>query len=107
MKINTPKCSAAQLRKREAEMLEELCDRHSYFFSIKVPKNEQSTTIVQRRGGGKYTLRLAVVAKVIVPVASKLGAQIIAHRARLAREAKERKGRPKMRALHKIGPGPK
>lgn len=81
MKINTPKRTRAQLRKREADMLSELSLYHGYCFDVKLPKNQQSTMMFQR-SGAKRTLSMAVVAKIIVPISSKLGTQIVAWRAK-------------------------
>ena len=82
MKINTPKMTSAQKRKREATLLEELCSGHGYAFADTLGKNDRTGIIMSRVGGpgGKMLIKAAFYLKLIVPVDGALGKLIAKQR---------------------------
>ena len=75
MKINMPKRSPAQLRKRESQLLEELCTYHGYRFADSLRSSERST-MVMVGNGKKAKLELGFCLKFVVPANGALGQQI-------------------------------
>jgi hypothetical protein len=104
VKINMPKRTPAQLRKREGTLVEELCAYHGYMFADTLPDRDKSTMMMSRVGK-KTRVEMALAFKIMVPIRSALGRQIAARRARVQADKRKKSEARKMRPLHKIGSG--
>jgi hypothetical protein len=71
--------TAAQHKKREGELLVELCSVYGYAFADTLRDGERTSMIMDRRDG-KTTIRAAYGIKLIVPSDGTLGVQIAAGR---------------------------
>lgn len=97
MKINTIKRTPAQLRKREADLLSELCAYHGYSFSRSI-----RPTMLFSKIGKRTKLEAGVVLELMVPASGALGRQLAEYEKKNPKPGRKSKTRP----LSKIGPGP-
>lgn len=84
--------TAAQKRKREAALIGELRDEHSYLM-FELRNRDERYGMMSRWSGGRMQVRPAVGIRLVVPEDSALGREIVKMRKRNEREAAAKKRR--------------